>query len=109
MSWATALSRATAFFDSPNQSSIIFTASIVRAVLTLSTTEQPFTLNLTNVTEVDVAAMASGDGYWEMDNVNYTAGATVPEPANLGVVGAMLIAIAAASRFRPARKSNRGL
>ncbi len=45
---------------------------------------QNYTLNLQNITEVDITGVPSNGGYWLADNVNYTA---VPEPATLWLLG----------------------
>jgi len=58
---------------------------------------QPFYVNLTGVTSVDVGSL--GGGYWLMDNVTYSTGAAIPEPGTFALAGALL-ALLALTRLR---------
>ena len=64
--------------------------------LTLIPDLQTYNLNLLNVTHVDVTGLASGDGYWVMDNV----AVVVPEPASLALAGVGLVLVGLRLRRR---------
>lgn len=53
--------------------------------LTLGTTSANYAVNLSNLTSLDITALASGDGYWVMDNIDYDL-AAVPEPSAMMLV-----------------------
>lgn len=74
--------------------------------LTLIDAEQLYRLNLADVTEVDVTALSSADGYWEMDNVNFDA--AVPEPGNTGLCAAAMLLLGIAAYTRKASTASRG-
>ncbi len=54
--------------------------------LTLVQGMQTFNLNLSNLVELDISGLASGTGYWLLDNINYST-SSVPEPASLVLLG----------------------
>lgn len=67
--------------------------------LTLLPALQTYDLNLLDVSRVNVTGLASGDGYWVMDNVNVD----IPEPASLALVGVGLIGVGLLVRRRRVR------
>ncbi len=73
--------------------------------LTLIDAEQLYSLNLTDVTEVDVSGLASADGYWEMDNVNFDS---VPEPGSAGLCAAAMLLLGVAVYARKASIASGG-
>ena len=52
---------------------------------------QTYNLNLVGVTSVTFSDLASGTGYWLMDNVVYNGG-TTPEPGTLALLGSGVLA-----------------
>ncbi len=61
----------------------------------IGTTLSTLTLNLNNISELDISGVASTSGYWAADNINFST--SVPEPATwamlilgMGAMGAVL-------------------
>lgn len=71
--------------------------------LTLVQGLQTYTLNLSNLVELDISGVASASGYWLLDNVNYNNGGSVPEPASLVLLGSGLLAAVGTVRRKLSR------
>ncbi len=67
--------------------------------LTLIQGLQTYNLNLSNLVELDISAVASGSGYWVLDNINAT-GSGIPEPASLLMLGSGMLGIGGLARKR---------